>query len=182
MKCLFGVTKKISITLDKIAGIFIVLVMLLVVSNILLRAVFNSPLKGTYEVVGLLTAVSVGLGLSYCAFQNGHIAISFIIQRLPEKVQSTIDTLTDFIAFAFWGSAAWQLVKYAGTMQENGLVTATSEIPIYPFVYIIALGFFALCLVIITKRIQAIGEIVTKILKSGFLEMLNSKSAGKETI
>jgi TRAP-type C4-dicarboxylate transport system permease small subunit len=175
-------TKGISIALDRIAGIFIVLVMVLVVSNIILRAVFNSPLKGTYEVVGLFTAVAVSLGLSYCAFQNGHIAVSFILQRFPKKFQSMIIMLTDIISFIFWGLAAWNLVRYAGVMHKNGLVTATSEIPIYPFVYVIALGFFALCLVIINKRIEAIREVVTKISKSGFLEMLNSESARKETI
>jgi len=182
MKRLSSMVKGISITLDKIAGAFIFLVMLLVVSNVLLRAIFGNPIKGTYEVVGLLTAVAVGLGLSYCAYQNGHIAVSFIMDRLPKKVQGTIDCVTDFIAFGFWGVAVWYLIKYADTMRHNGLVTATSEIPIYPFVYVIAVGFFALCLIIVNKRLVIIKEAVRNLSKEGFFKQLESEPMGKEIV
>lgn len=140
--------KMISQHLDYLAGLCIVAVMLLVVSNVLLRTLWHSPILGTYEYVNMLTAAAIGLALAHCAYQNGHIAVDFIIEHFPLKMQAAADVLTNVIALLFWTISAWYVAKYAGTMMASNTVSPTTQIPLSPVVYLIALGLMTLSLVL----------------------------------
>ncbi len=151
MKQLSTIIGKSSKILDRLAGMVVMSVMLLVVANVIFRTVFNNPIKGTYEVVGLLTAVAVALGLAHCSLQKGHIAVEFVTDKLPKKMQKAIMIINHFVALILWSSATWYLTKYALTMMAKGLVTPTSEIPVYPFIFLVAFGFLMLSLSILSN-------------------------------
>ncbi len=153
------VVKGISRILDKLAGLCIFGVMLLIVTNIVLRVVFNQPILGTYELVGFITAMGVSLALANCAFQNGHIAVSLIMERLPLKLQSFVSSLVYSISLLLWAVAAWYLGKYGHAMKLKGLVSSSAEIPVYPFIYLVAFGLSGLCLVLFFKLLESIKEI-----------------------
>lgn len=148
--------KEISKGLDKLAGLCFFAVMLLVVSNILLRAFFSRPILGTYELVGLLSAIGISLALAHCAFQGGHIAVDIVVNRLSTKWQAVINAVTGFIALCFWLPATWYLFKYAHLMMVKGLVSSTAQIPVYPVIYLTALGLAAFCLVLFVKFTVAV--------------------------
>ena len=149
---------------DKVAGFCLAAVMLLVVTNIILRVLFNRPLLGTVEYVGFLAATTIGLALAFCAAQNAHIAVNFIVERFPGKIRLAVDVLMNTVAFAFWSMAAWQIWIYAGSLAASGVVSPTTQTPFYPFVYLVSFGLFALCLVLfariidLVKRTQLINE------------------------
>lgn len=184
MKRLGHWIKGISITLDKIAGFFIFSAMLLVVSNVLLRAVFNSPIKGTYELVGLFTAVAVGMGLAHCAYQDGHISVEFIMDVLSKRIQSIVHIFIHILSFCFWSFVVWHMFGYANETMHNGLVTSTSEVPIYPFIYLIALGLLVLCLVTLKKLVaECYTFLLSYSIKNKRLNKWNtSESVGEEII
>lgn len=152
--------KKVSILLDKLAGMCIFAVMLLVVSNIIFRVVFSKPILGTYELVGFLTALGIALALAYCAFQDGHIAVSFIMEYFPKRLQAVISVLTNTTALLFWSLTVWYTGRFAHTTMMNGTVSPTAEIPIYPFIYLVALGLLGLSLVIIYKLSVSLKEVL----------------------
>ena len=87
--------------LDQIAGLAIIAVMLLVVANVILRATVGRPILGTYEFVGFLTAIIIGLALAHCAFQNGHIAVDFIMKKFPDKVKVPVDFFIHLVSLVF---------------------------------------------------------------------------------
>lgn len=146
----------LSRILDKIAGLCMGAIMLLIISNILLRALFNHPILGTYEYAGFLTAAAIGLALAYCAIQNGHIAVSFVVDRFPPGIQAAVDIFSHMAALCFWGLAAWHTLKYGTNMASTGLVSPTTQTPVYPFVYIVSFGIFILCLVELVRLIESI--------------------------
>ena len=145
--------------MDRLAGMFIVLVMILIVSNIILRKLFNNPILGTYELVGFLTALGVGFALARCAFQNSHIAIDFIMERLPSRPQAFIAAIINAVSAVFWAAAVWFLIKYAQAMKIKGLVSPSAEIPVYPFIYLVAIGLAGLCLVLLFKFLISFREV-----------------------
>lgn len=159
MKQFTGLVTGLSRVLDRIAGFCMVAVMLLVVTNILLRAVFNRPILGTYEYVTFLTAVTIGLALAHCAVQNGHIAVSFVIEKLPGKIQAAVDVVMNIIALLFWSLCAWQVGKYANTLAVSGVVSPTTQMPFYPFIYLVAFGLVALCLVLLVKVVESFKKV-----------------------
>lgn len=153
---LAGLVTGLSRVLDKIAGLCMVAIMLLVISNIILRAFLNRPILGTYEYVGFLTAVVIGLALAYCAVQNGHIAISFVADRFPPRIQAAVDMIMNAAALCFWGLSAWYIWKYGRSMTDSGVVAPTTQIPFYPFVYLVSFGLFVLSLVLFVRLIESI--------------------------
>jgi len=76
-----------SRAIDGVAGLALGGVAVLVTANILLRALLNRPIVGTYELVGYLTAAVIGLSLAHCALQNSHIAVDFLVEHLTEGRQ-----------------------------------------------------------------------------------------------
>ncbi|VFU12310.1 TRAP-type C4-dicarboxylate transport system, small permease component (fragment) [anaerobic digester metagenome] len=63
-------------------------------------------------------------------------------------------------AFVFWVLAAWHIGSYANSMVVNGVVSPTAQVPFYYFIYLIALGLLALCLVLLVRTIESIKKAV----------------------
>ncbi len=160
MKQLNDVVKRVSSSMDKLAGLCIFAVMLLIVANIILRTVFNQPILGTYELVGFLTAMGVALALAHCAFQEGHIAVGIIMERFPQKIRALMAVLVNFTSLILWAAAVWSLGKFGHAMKMKGLVSPSAEIPVYPFIYLVAFGLMGLCLVLVLKLLVSCREVL----------------------
>lgn len=152
---LAGTVTGLSRILDRMAGFCMVAVMVLVVANILLRTLFSRPILGTYEYVGFLTAMVIALALALCAVQNGHITVDFLADRLPRRTRAGVDAVINAVSVFFWGLVVLQLWQYAGHSAANGVVSPTTQVPLYPFIYAVSLGLIALCLVLIFKAIDS---------------------------
>jgi len=146
----------ISKFIDHVAGVILVGLMSLVVINVLLRAIWSTPIKGTYEYVGFFTAIVIGLSIAYCGAKNGHIAVTFLVERFhSKKTRKWLRFILDSISVFFLGFVTWQLSIYGARMAARGDVSPTTKIVYYPFVYITALGFIILALVILSQIIES---------------------------
>lgn len=149
---------KISRFMDFLAGIILAATASLVVANILGRVLLNRPILGTYEMVGFLTAAVVGLALARCALENSHIAISFLTDKLPPSWQRFIELAVDLPAMFFLFFAAYNLFAYGLRLESSGVVSSTIRLPFYPFIYLVAAGFFMLaCTVLLSLLKQVSG-------------------------
>lgn len=153
---------KLSKLLDTAAGWVMVLTMTLVVLNIVLRNIFKSPILGTYEYVGFLTALIIGLSLAYCAYQNFHIAVGFLVDKFSPRTQAVIDGAMGAVAFVFLTLSTWHLGKYARSMALTGEVSPTTRTPFYPFIYAVAFGLFVMCLVLLVRVFESMRKVTKK--------------------
>jgi len=156
MRLLTGLVAGLSRLLDRAAGFLMVATMVLVVLNVLLRVLLKRPVFGAYEYVSLLTALTIGLALAHCGVQNGHIDISIVAERLPARLQAVAGAVVNIVTLCFWGVSAWYIGGYARSMMISGLVSPTTQMPTYPFVYLIAFGLLAYCLVLLIRSIESI--------------------------
>jgi len=182
MKLLNDFVTGFSKQLDRIAGLCIFCTMAVVVANILLRAIFNQPIIGTYEIVCYITALAIALSLANCAIQSGHIAVGIIVDRFPLRLQAIIDFSTNLIALGFWGLSVWYLGDYANTTAMNGLVSPTAQIPIAPIIYLVALGLVGLCLVILVRTVDSLIKILADIPLFRFTDQSESISSVRKAI
>ena len=121
--------------------------------DIILR-LFRHPIPGTYEMVGFLGAVFAAFALGYTSVNRGHIAVDFLVQKLPARAQSLVDGINDSICAAFFGFLSHQCLVYAGDLKSVGEVSMTLQMPVYPFVYGIALGCLLLTLVLAVQSFK----------------------------
>ena len=160
MKQFAGLVEGLSRILDRIAAICIVAMMSVVVLNILLRAILGKPMLGTIDYVNILMALTISMGLAYCGLKNAHIAVEFLVEKLSAKTQAVLGIVVNLTALIFWGVAAWYMAAYAGNMMATNLLAGTVAVPVYPVVYLIALGLLTLCLVLVLKLADAVRMVI----------------------
>ena len=89
-----------------VAGAAIIAMMLLTCVDVVLRY-FRRPIPGTYELVCFLGAVSVAFAMAHTYVERSHVAVSFVVNYFPKRIQSLIDTITGSFGFAFFALIAW---------------------------------------------------------------------------
>lgn len=136
--------------LKDLAAIVLVFIVLLVVTNIILRP-FGKAIMGAYDLVIVLTPVAISLSIAYCAVKDGHVAVGMLVERFPKRVQKIIDFITGSIVIVTLLIATWYVVQHADKMRQNQEVTTTILIPYAPFILLIALGIGMTALVVLGK-------------------------------
>ena len=148
--------KKISQVIDVIAGWCLVGAVALIIGNIILRTIFSRPFMGTYEFVGYIVSVVIAFSLAHCALKEGHISVGFIFERFPDTIKKILDIGLKAISFLFISLMAWSVARYAGSIAQSGEVSSTTEIPFFPFVFLVSIGILVLSMVLLLKLIEAI--------------------------
>ena len=163
MDFLEKVSKNLARGLYRVAGGAIVFMMLLTCIDIVLRlsvTIYHNthwefltlfhPIPGTYELVMYMGAVAVSFAMAHTSVEKGHVAVSFVVDLFPARVQSTIETITISCGLIFFILLVWQSVLYGNDLRASGEVSLTLELPFYPFVYGIGFSALAVCLVLLT--------------------------------
>ncbi len=146
-------TARVAEVFNWVAAAAVTGMMLLTCMDIVLR-LFRRPIPGTYEVVGFLGAVFAAFSLGYTSANRGHIAVDFIVQKLPPRAQTIIDGVNALVCAALFGLLARQSMRYAADLQAFGEVSMTLQMPVYHFVYGIAVGCWLLVLVLVVRVLK----------------------------
>jgi TRAP-type C4-dicarboxylate transport system permease small subunit len=85
--------KQLSRFLNGIAGISITFIMLLTVTDVILRA-FKHPIVGAYELVAFTGALVIGFAIPLTSWFRGHIFVDFFIVKMRPKVQNIFHVIT----------------------------------------------------------------------------------------
>jgi TRAP-type C4-dicarboxylate transport system permease small subunit len=148
---------RLSRILNVLSGIALVAMMGLVFVNVALRAVWD-PILGTYEFTGFLASMTIALALAHCATKKGHVAITIIVERLPDRIQALLDTIVAILGTGLYVVLAWECSKYAIVMYRSGEVSPTTETPFYPFLFVVAFGLLMLALVLLNDLFKSLGR------------------------
>ena len=144
--------------LNYIAAVFIGLMMLVTTADVLLRYLANRPIMGGVEIVELMMVLIVFPALAWCALSDGHVKVDLVMQRFPGRVQSVVDIITYIAGLSVCIIILWRAVSESLYIQQLDMTTSLLNIPIFPFYWIIAIGYILLSIVIVIKIIQKIPE------------------------
>jgi TRAP-type C4-dicarboxylate transport system permease small subunit len=137
-------------SLYRVAGSAIVAMMLLTCTDVVLRY-FRKPIPGTYELVCFLGAVAVAFAMAHTSVEKGHVAVTFVVSLLPQRIQGLIESITTSFGLIFFVLIAWQSATYANDLRLSGEVSLTLELPFYPFVYGISFSAAIVCLILLSN-------------------------------
>ena len=139
----------------------VIAMMLLSAADVVLR-LFGKPIPGTYELIGFLGTIIVSFALGFTSMEKGHIAVEILVEKLPQRAQFAIEAFTNFVSFLVFGLIAYQAFIYTLDIKKSGEVSLTLQLPIYPFIFGMALGFALLCLLLIADFIKSLQRTVSK--------------------
>ena len=125
--------------------------MAITVIDVVGRYFFLSPLKGAFEMAGILLVIAASWGMGYCQFLKGHIRIDILFIHLSPRIQAVFNTIAYLIGIAAVGIITWQtlLRMYDYMYRELGGTTETLGMPFWPFLLMMAIGFGWFCVILL---------------------------------
>ncbi len=112
---------------------FIAALMLLMVAEVLDRAIFNRSIMGSTEWAQVLLLCNM-TALSSSILCNRQIKIDMVTSRLSPKAQVIIDTVMLTLTFATIAFISWQQLSYTIESFTNKIFYNTIGLPQWPFI------------------------------------------------
>ena len=150
------IVTNISRFLNSIAGISLIFLMSLTITDVILRG-FNKPILGAYELVAFAGAVAIGFSMPRTAALRGHIYVDFLIARFSRRVRNLFNTATRLLVLLLFLFIGWNLFKFGWDLQRSGEVSLTLQMPFYPVAYGVGICCFVQCLVMVCDIIKIHG-------------------------
>ncbi len=132
--------------------------MLLTMADVLLRKMISRSILGAVEVTEFMMVILVFFGLAQTEIFNGHVKVDLLMKRFSERIKGLVDAITQFSCFLLFGVATWSTVVYSSTMRASKEVTQDLWIPKYPFIYVVAVGWALLGLVLFINFLIALDK------------------------
>jgi len=145
----------ISKIVNRIASGVLFCMMLLTIADVFLRKVFSQSILGTVEVTEFMMVILLFFALAQTEVLNGHVRVDLIMSRFGERTQTLVDAITQLVCFLLFGLFTWSTLVYAAKMRASGEVSQDLWLPVYPFIYVVALGCALLALSLLIKSFMA---------------------------
>lgn len=131
----------------KIVGCLVIVVMVLLLYEVVLRYVFNSPTRWVHEMTQMMFGGYFMLLGAYVLCRNGHISMDLLYSRWTQKLQAIMSVITSLLFFFFCGG----LLYFGGKFAWNAVTilehTRTAWGPaVYPFKLMIPVAAFLILL------------------------------------
>ncbi|MBN2808824.1 MAG: TRAP transporter small permease [Deltaproteobacteria bacterium] len=132
-----------------LAGIALLLMVLIGFANVVCRNLWQ-PLKGSFEIIGYLGAVTVALSLGSAQLEKKHIIVDIITRHYTPGWGRLTSAIGHLCSALFFILAAWQTWAWADNIRLTGETSETLHLIFYPFIYLTAFGFAFLALVLLS--------------------------------
>ena len=146
---------RLSKYLSYVAGFVLFAMMLLTTADVAGRYLFNSPIMGVFEVTEFTMVCLVFCSLAYTQSKKAHVAVDILANLMPPKGQRLIDIINYLISFFILVLITWKSIERGFEVMANKESSAILQIPVYPFMFLVALGSAALSIEYLKDMINA---------------------------
>ena len=133
-------------------GWVLMLLMVYTVIDVVLRYVFNHPFRGSLEVTEFAMAVIVFLGIAYCGWLGGHVAVDILERPLENAKLRFIPIVLTLVSAALFAMIAWLTASDA--INASHRISNMMRWPHWPFQAIVAFGAAAYAVVLVIQCVQ----------------------------
>lgn len=148
MKRVEGITNQIF----KWSGVLGVVALLgmcaLTFADVFLRFILNRPIIGSVEVIEVFLACLVFFGIGRVTLTKGHITVDIIESLISGKAVYFLNSINNYIVMGLSLLFMRQSILQGLFLQNLNIKSTMLKIPLYPFYYITALGFFLLLIAV----------------------------------
>ncbi len=137
------------------AGLALAAMMGFTAFDVLMRTL-GRPVAGSFEVIGWLSAAAMALALGDVQVHKGHVAMTLVSERLKGRTAALLEAVNSLVALLLFGGAAFVILRYGTTLRETGSVSETLKVVVYPWVYVVAMGFAGLTLALLIDLLRSL--------------------------
>lgn len=127
-----------------LAAVLAFLLCFLVVADVVGRVVFNSPVKGTTEIVSLSIVIICYLQAGFAIRSGGMLHVDMFVSKGSPRVQSAFAALAALAGLVFFAAICWGSIEgasHAWTSNEFEGEGAL-RVPVWPARFVLVLGTF----------------------------------------
>jgi TRAP-type C4-dicarboxylate transport system permease small subunit len=151
--------QRTSLYLSYLGMFFLIPMMLITSGEVVGRALWSRPIPGSMELSSYMLAVFILLGVAYTHQVRGHVRVSMLVSRLPERVALVLDVLTTLLSLFIIGILAWQ--GWVVGIQER-TVSDMLRVPQLPFRLLVSVAGLMLCLELLLDLAASVGRLVRR--------------------
>ena len=135
--------------------------MMLTCADVIFRF-FRSPIRGTYDVIGLAGGVIIAMSLSYSHVMGRQVAVESVFSKSNPIVQIIVNSLMRLLGIGMMALVTWRSAILGNNLWTMGRVSDTVRIPIFPFVYLLTFCCAIYCLVLLVDFLNLLRGNVAK--------------------
>ena len=135
-------------------GFVVVLLMVYTVVDVLMRKLLNRPFSGSLEITEFAMALIVFLGIAYCGWIGGHVAVDILDRPLDNPKLRFIPAILAFVGVVLFVLIAW--LTAAQALNSMHRISNMMRWPHYPFQLTVAFGAAIYAVVLFIQGVQTL--------------------------
>ena len=141
-----------------VAGVIVMVVV--ICADVLGAKLFLLPVPGSTEIVELAQVATIAFAIAATQRRKGHISVEMFYFKMPPRAQNLIRAVTSCLGLILFLILAYQGIQLGNGFRAASEVTATVQIPLYPFAYGFALAMVPVALMLLIDFIDALRELL----------------------
>lgn len=142
-------------------GVAGVIVMVAVTcADVLGAKLFLLPVPGSTEIVSLAQVATIVFAVAATQLHKGHISVEMFYTKMPPRTQALTSAVTSCLGLILFLILVYQGIQLGNAFLDASEVTATVQIPFYPFAYGFALAMVPVALMLFIEFLDALRELL----------------------
>jgi len=147
----------LALALALLASLAMVGIVAIIVTGVVMRRFFNTPLHITEDVVGLMLSAVLFLGLPLVTLRAQHVRVSMVADALQARFGTALRLAAMLVGVLFFGWILLESIPWFEFAWKRGLKTETARLLLYPWMAVLPLS-VGLTWVIFLARLLGILE------------------------
>jgi TRAP-type C4-dicarboxylate transport system permease small subunit len=114
------------------------------------------PIVGAYDMVCFLLLISIAAVGSVTLINDRHLSVDVFVAKFPKRVQAVVESVVSLLSLFVAVAVIWYSILLGLSFRKLGDISLTTGIPLYPFAFIIAVGFVPIALLFFVKIVKSI--------------------------
>jgi TRAP-type C4-dicarboxylate transport system permease small subunit len=132
----------------------------LMTTQIILRYIFHTPIRGVIIYSNLIFTWLAYLGCAFVARDNSHLRVEYFIEKFPNKIKMILNTVYKFIPLIVLLLLSKPIYKFYDF--QKGITVAGVGFPVLYFTYAFVVGFALIVIYTLIKSDYDIENIFMK--------------------
>ncbi|HJX13547.1 MAG TPA: TRAP transporter small permease [Dehalococcoidales bacterium] len=143
-----------------VAVIVLIFMMMMTVSDVVLRYFFNRPIMASAEMTEYMMVIVGFLGIAWCATKGTHIKVELIVGKWSPRAQGIMDIINAVAVIAVSVLIASQSLNEGFVAKQMGRASEITDIVHYPFYWLIVFGYVLMFLVMLAILVRSVRKVV----------------------
>ncbi len=154
--------RPLGMVMSMVGAAALIVMMLWVVTDVLLRFLFNRPVLGSYEIVEYMMVAFVFMAMAHAQFCRAHISVPVFVEKLPPRMRAVVESVTSIVTLAIALVLVWGAIGQTRDMYFSRMTSAVLFIPKWPFQAITALGLAAFSVAVLADVLRNLSLVGSK--------------------